>query len=109
MWAATAASALPIFTATPTGDWFDGASWSGGIAPTAADAPVIDNGAIATASSASPSYPGSGADVEAASLSVGSRLDPAQPATASGGLQATDVDVAMPAARSARSRARSTA
>jgi hypothetical protein len=58
--AASSALAAPIFTATPSGDWFDDASWSGGTAPTASDAPVIDYGATATASSASPLYPGGG-------------------------------------------------
>ena len=33
LWLAAGAQALPTFTASPQGDWFDGASWSGGAAP----------------------------------------------------------------------------
>jgi hypothetical protein len=78
--------AAPIFTAVDEGDWFDPASWSGGAVPTLSDEPLIDNGATATASSASPNYPGAGAPIALQSLAVGSRLDPARPADASGAI-----------------------
>jgi hypothetical protein len=91
----TQASAVPIFTAPVEGDWFDGASWSSGIAPTTADDPQIDNGATATASSASPLYPGGGAAVEVQSLAIGSRLDATQPVDAAGALELADVDLSV--------------
>jgi hypothetical protein len=52
------ASGAPNFTAATEGDWFDGASSDGGLAPTATDSPAIDNGGTAVASSGSPLYPG---------------------------------------------------
>jgi hypothetical protein len=91
----TAASAAPIFTASPEGDWFDGVSWSTGVAPTASDAAVIDNGGTAVASSASPLYPGAGTAVLATSLAVGSRTDAAMPVDSNGAVELTDVDLAL--------------
>jgi PEP-CTERM motif len=93
LWLAAAAQALPSFTASPQGDWFDGANWSGGAAPSATDDPVIDNGAFANVSSRSPLYPGGGAAVEVNDLLVGSRLDASAPTDASGTLEAEDVDL----------------
>jgi hypothetical protein len=92
--AAPPALASSIFIATPEGDWFDGTSWSTGVAPGAADDAVIDDGATATASSGSPLYPGAGT-IEVNSLAVGSRIDAASPSRVSGALELVDVDLAI--------------
>ena len=83
--APAAASAAPFFDVA-AGDWFAGASWSGGAIPTATDSPVIDNGGTATAADAS---------LRNQSLAIGSRLDAARPADASGRLELTRADLQL--------------
>src|SRR5262245_42590926 len=89
----TSSLALPVFVAPDACDWFDGASWSNGVVPTSTDDPAIGNGAKATASSASPFYPGPGTALQAGDLAIGSRLGSASPAVASGELTSSDVAV----------------
>jgi hypothetical protein len=89
--ASAPASAATIFAAS-TGDWFDGASWNTGVAPTSTDDVVIDNGGTATASSSSP---GAVTPIEVNSLAVGSRTDAAQPDDPSGTLDLENVDLSI--------------